>query len=437
MKIVVTGTGYVGLITAVCLAEKGHFVICVEADASKVEKLRNGIPTIHEPRLRRLMRKNRARLRFTTNYVSAYNEARVVFICVGTPQCSDGSANIKNVEQAAVQIAENVRQNCLVVVKSTVPVGTNEKVLELMNKYKHKNIELHIASNPEFLAQGSAVHDTLKASRIVIGTSDKKSSDILRRIYSPFKLPIIETNIRSAEMIKYACNNFLALKISYINEIANLCDIFGANIGDIAFAMGKDPRIGPSFLKAGTGYGGSCFPKDTEALYAQAAKNGYELKTVKAAIEVNKTQRMWSIKKLGEIYPRFEGLKISVLGLAFKPNTDDLREAPSLYVVDELLKRGAKVTVWDREAKKNFYSVYGDYVTYAANVYDAICAADACLILTEWDEIRKLRSTDFVELMAVPVVIDGRNCLNTAKQISGGVKYFSVGRGAPRERRLL
>lgn len=285
MKIAVAGTGYVGLVTGVCLAEHGHNVVCVDVDEEKVAKMSKGISPIYEPGLDDLMIKNMERLTFTTDYASAYKDAEVIFIGVGTPEKKDGSANLTYVYKVAEQIAENAENDCIVVIKSTVPIGTNDKVEAFITEKAKDGISIHIASNPEFLAQGTAVRDTLHASRIVIGAESKYAENILKEVYKDFDAPILVTNRRSAEMIKYASNDFLALKISYVNEIANLCEIVGADINDVTKGMGYDPRIGDKFLNAGIGYGGSCFPKDTKALHWLANFNDYELKTVKAAIE--------------------------------------------------------------------------------------------------------------------------------------------------------
>ena len=347
MNITVAGTGYVGLVTGVCLAEHGHHVTCLDIDEAKIETMKRGHSPIYEPGLEELMRKNRDRLVFTTDYRLAYGGAQVIFIGVGTPEKKDGSANLRYVFQVAKQIAEAARQDCVVVVKSTVPIGTNDRVEELIRREAAPGVRLTVASNPEFLAQGTAVQDTLHASRIVIGAEDENSAQVLRRVYEGFDAPLLVTNRRSAEMIKYASNDFLALKISYINEIANLCETVGADIEDVARGMGYDRRIGGQFLKAGIGYGGSCFPKDTKALSWLASFNDNELKTVKAAIEVNENQKFKLIKKARRYYDDFHGLTVAVLGLTFKAGTDDLREAPSLVSIPILLDDGARVKAWD------------------------------------------------------------------------------------------
>lgn len=299
MKIAVAGTGYVGLVTGVCLASKGHQVTCVDVDEKKVEIMRQGISPIYEPGLDELMQQNMLRLTFTVDYESAYKDAQVIFIGVGTPEKKDGSANLSYVYKVVEQIAESVERECVVVVKSTVPIGTNDKIETYMIEHLKNNVRVHIASNPEFLAQGTAVHDTLHASRIVIGAESDYAKTVLEKVYENFEVPKVITNRRSAEMIKYASNDFLALKISYVNEIANLCEIVGADIEDVTKGMGLDARIGDKFLNSGIGYGGSCFPKDTKALSWLASFNDNEIKTIKAAIEVNENQKFKLIKRHG------------------------------------------------------------------------------------------------------------------------------------------
>ncbi len=329
MKIAVAGTGYVGLVTGVCLASKGHQVTCVDVDEKKVEMMRQGRSPIYEAGLEELMKDSMPCLTFTTDYQTAYKDAEVIFIGVGTPEKKDGSANLSYVYTVAKQIAQSVECDCVVVIKSTVPIGTNDKIEAYIQSCLTKDVTVTVASNPEFLAQGTAVRDTLHAARIVIGVESPEAGEVLQKVYADFDAPKLVTNRRSAEMIKYASNDFLALKISYINEIANLCETVGADIEDVAKGMGYDPRIGNRFLKAGIGYGGSCFPKDTKALSWLASFNDNEIKTIKAAIEVNESQKFKLIKKAKKYYESLEGITVAVLGLTFKPGTDDLREAPS------------------------------------------------------------------------------------------------------------
>lgn len=349
MKIVIAGTGYVGLVSGVCFAERGHNVTCVDIDENKIQAMKNGICPIYEENLQELMVKNynEGRLDYTTDYKTAYKDADAIFIGVGTPEQEDGSANLTYVAKVSRQIAENIEKDCLVVVKSTVPVGTNDKVEQFIKDSLVHNVKVEVASNPEFLSQGHAVRDTLYAKRIVIGTESKNAENTLREIYKSFDLPIVSVDRRSSEMIKYASNNFLALKISYMNDIANLCELVGANIDNVAKGMGYDNRIGSDFLNAGIGFGGSCFPKDTKALRYIANENKYSLKTIEAAVNVNEEQKLKLFKKAKKRLITFDGLKVAVLGLTFKPDTDDLREAPSIKNIDLFLKNGADVYVYD------------------------------------------------------------------------------------------
>lgn len=431
MKIAIIGTGYVGLVAGVCFAEKGHEVICVDVDNKKVEKMKNGICPIYEKGLEELMQKNykEGRLRFTTDYKTAYNKVDAIFIGVGTPENPDGSANLDYIRIVAKQIAENVERNCLVVIKSTVPVGTNDKVEQLINENLVHNVKIEVASNPEFLSQGNAVRDTLQAPRIIIGTESKEAEKILKEIYEPFNLPIVSVSRRTAEMIKYASNDFLALKISYMNDIANLCDLVGANIEDVAKGMSYDSRIGDKFLNAGIGFGGSCFPKDTKALKYLAELNGYKLRTIEAAIEVNKEQKIKLFKKASEKIRNFAGLKIAILGLAFKPNTDDGREAPSIDNIELLLKNGAdNIYAYDPVAEENFKKIYPTQITYVKNPEEALKDSDITFIFTEWNEIKNIKPEVYKRLMKNSLVYDGRNIydLNDMKDI--GVEYYSIGR---------
>ena len=429
MKIAVAGTGYVGLVTGVCLAEHGHNVTCVDVDEAKVEMMKQGHCPIYEDGLEELMAKNRDRLAYTTDYRFAYQDADVIFIGVGTPEKSDGSANLQYIYQVAGQIADSVEKDCVVVIKSTVPIGTNDKIEIWMNQRKRKAVNIWIASNPEFLAQGTAVRDTLHASRIVIGAESDYARKVLQEVYKDFDAPVLTTDRRSAEMIKYASNDFLALKISYINEIANLCEIVGANIEDVSKGMGYDSRIGNKFLNAGIGYGGSCFPKDTKALSWLASFNDYELKTIKAAIEVNEQQKLKLIKKSRKYYEDLNGLTVAVLGLTFKPGTDDLREAPSLVNTPLLVEDGASIKAWDPVGIPNFRKRFGEQnIQYCSNIEEALDNADICFIFTEWEEVKNLDIHRFKARMKNPIVMDGRNCYEPAKMEQAGIIYESIGR---------
>ncbi|MGN0277905.1 MAG: UDP-glucose dehydrogenase family protein [Lachnospiraceae bacterium] len=436
MKIAVAGTGYVGLVAGVCFAEKGHDVTCVDVDESKVQMMRNGVTPIYEEGLEELMQKNNAagRLHYTTDYQSAYKDAEAVFIGVGTPEQPDGSANLSYIATVSRQIAESVERDCLVVVKSTVPVGTNDKVEQFIRDFLVRDVKVEVASNPEFLAQGSAVHDTLHAARIIIGTESKEAEATLKKIYEPFNLPIVSVNRRSAEMIKYACNDFLALKISYMNDIANLCELVGADIDAVAEGMSYDARIGARFLNAGVGYGGSCFPKDTKALKYIAKQHGYTLRTVEAAVDVNAEQKTKLFYKASNRMITFEHLKVAVLGLAFKAGTDDLREAPSLDNVELLLQNGADIYAYDPIAADNFKKKYPEgsnlkgTIHYVQSPEEALQDANICFIFTEWKEIKDIAPETFKQYMKIPLVYDGRNIYGVQDMKNAGIEYYSIGR---------
>ena len=430
MKIAVAGTGYVGLVAGVCFAEKGHNVVCVDVNEEKVKLMKSGKSPIYEQDLEELMVKNyeAGRLDYTTDYKSAYKDADAIFIGVGTPEMPDGSANLSYVATVSRQIAETVEKDCLVVVKSTVPIGTNDKVEQFIKDSLERDVKIEVASNPEFLAQGTAVRDTLQAKRIVIGTESKEAEKLLMEIYEPFNLPIVSVNRRSAEMIKYASNDFLALKISYMNDIANLCEIVGADIQDVAKGMSYDPRIGSNFLNAGVGYGGSCFPKDTKALKYLAKQNGYKLRTVEAAVDVNTEQKTVLYKKASKRLITFNGLKVAVLGLTFKPGTDDLREAPSIDNVELLLKQGAKIYAYDPVGIENFKKLYPNQITYVNKPEEALEKANVCFIFTEWKEIKDIKPDVYKKLMKTPLVYDGRNIYTKNEMKDAGIEYYSIGR---------
>ena len=431
MKIAIAGTGYVGLVTGVCLAEVGHEnVVCLDVDKQKVDLMKDGVSPIYEEHLEELMKKNyeKGRIDYTTNYKDAYKDADIIMIAVGTPERSDGSANLDYIKKVAKQIASSVTKDTLVVIKSTVPIGTNDAIEKFIRENLKNNVRIELASNPEFLSQGTAVMDTLNASRIVIGVESEWAKNILEKVYKPFNQPIVVTNRNSAEMIKYASNDFLALKISFMNDIANLCEIVGANIEDVAKGMSYDERIGSKFLKAGIGYGGSCFPKDTKALHWLASHNGYELKTVKAAIEVNESQKLRLVRKAANLVESFDGMKVAVLGLTFKPGTDDLREAPSIPNIQYLLERGAEVVAYDPVGIENTKNIFKDSIKYTTSIDEAIEDADICFIMTEWKQILNYDISNYKNKMKRPLVFDGRNCytLDTMKDL--GIEYYSIGR---------
>lgn len=435
-KIAVAGTGYVGLVAGVCFADIGHQVTCVDIDENKVKLMESGVSPIYEAGLEEMMRKNYAagRLHYTTDYRAAYKNAEAIFIGVGTPEQPDGSANLSYIATVARQIAENIENDCLVVVKSTVPVGTNDKVEQFIRDFLVHDVKVEVASNPEFLAQGTAVHDTLHAARIVIGTESEWAEQHLREIYSDFNLPIVSVSRRSAEMIKYASNDFLALKISYLNDIANLCELVGADVEDVAKGMSYDCRIGSRFLNAGIGYGGSCFPKDTKALKYLAEKHGYHLRTVEAAVAVNSEQKTKLFQKASDRMITFNHLKVAVLGLTFKPGTDDLREAPSLDNIPLLLQAGADIYAYDPVGIENFRKHYPDgksgkgSIHYVTSVQEALQDANICFIFTEWAEIRDIKPQQYKEWMQTPLVYDGRNIYITDVMKKAGIEYYSIGR---------
>ena len=436
MDIAVAGTGYVGLVAGVCFAEKGHNVTCVDVDEKKVKLMESGVSPIYENDLENLMQKNYAegRLHYTTDYKSAYAHADIIFIGVGTPEMPDGSANLAYIATVTRQIAETIEKDCLVVVKSTVPIGTNDKVEQFINDFLVHDVHVEVAANPEFLAQGTAVRDTLHAARIIIGTESEWAEQKLREVYKDFDLPIVAVSRRSAEMIKYASNDFLALKISYMNDIANLCELVGADIEDVARGMSYDRRIGDRFLNAGIGYGGSCFPKDTKALKYLAAQHGYQLRTIEAAVAVNNEQKTRLFKKASDRIIAFQGLKVAVLGLTFKPGTDDLREAPSLDNIPLLLEAGADIIAFDPVGTENFKKIFKvnekqtGTLAYAKTAAEALQGAHICFVFTEWPEIKELKPQMFKELMQIPLVYDGRNIYDVKAMAEAGVEYYSIGR---------
>ena len=441
MKIAVAGTGYVGLVTGVALAHIGHKVTCVDIDENKIKKMQEGISPIYEEGLEELMHLNKERLTYTTDYKKAYSKADVIFIGVGTPEKEDGSANLTYLYAVLDQIRESVTKDTVVVIKSTVPIGTNDEVEKYLNE-KVSGLKISIVSNPEFLAQGTAVHDTLYATRIVVGVEDDYAKKIMTKLYKPltkepYNVPFLVMDRKSAEMVKYASNDFLALKISYINEIANFCEAIGADISLVTKGMSYDPRIGNKFLNPGIGYGGSCFPKDTKALHFLSKEYGCEMKTLKATIEINKNQKLVLINKLEKVFPNLQGLTIGVLGLTFKPGTDDLREAPSIDNIKYLLKQGVIIKAYDPIGINNFKRILAmdktltnhlNNITYYNNIDDTITNTDACLIMTEWKEIKEYSLENYTKLMKTPYIFDGRNCYSLDNINKYNLYYNSIGR---------
>jgi UDPglucose 6-dehydrogenase len=402
-------------------------ITIIDVNEDKIRMLQRGEPPIYENGLPELLAQCGKTMRFTTDPEEAYCDAEVVMIAVPTPDKRDGSANLSYLFDVCGQIAAHCPRGCLVVNKSTSPVGTGDKIAEYLNEQAGSGL-FQVAANPEFLAQGTAVHDALYPSRIVIGAEDAMAAQMVKMIYARFESEFVITDRRSAEMIKYASNDFLALKISYMNEMANLCEIVGADIETVALGMGLDPRIGKQYLRPGTGYGGSCFPKDTKALHWLAKSHDYELKTIKATIEVNETQKLRLFKKAKKYYKCVKGVKTAVLGLAFKAGTDDLREAPAVDVIGLLAEEGAEVRAWDPAAGGNFARLYPGIAMVCETIDKTIEGAELCLIMTEWDEVKAITPTQFARLMKTPLVIDGRNCYAPDDFVGSGVVYDSIGR---------
>ena len=429
MRIAVAGAGYVGLVTAACLAELGNEVICVDIDEDKIGKLNSGIIPIYEPCLDELVAKNKKekRLGFSSDLKGAIRKSEIIFICVGTPPKENGEADLSYVEDVALTIAEAMDSYKVIVEKSTVPVETGEKVAKSIKNYNVHKADFDVVSNPEFLREGSAVNDFMHPDRIVIGSESEKANKIMKELYSPLKSPVIFTDIKSAEIIKHASNSFLATKISFINAIANICELSGADIEKVAEGMGFDKRIGKAFLNAGIGYGGFCFPKDAEAFIRIAEKLGYDFELLKAVQEINNSQRKHFTKKIEKSLWIVNGKTIGVLGLSFKPNTDDMRFAPSIDIIAELQREGARIKVYDPKAMEKAKSILKN-VVYCSNPYDAAKDSDALVIITEWDEFKNLDFKRIKSLMKHPLIIDGRNIYKPEDVKKESFAYISIGR---------
>ena len=437
-NITIVGTGYVGSVTGACLADFGNYVICVDTDSEKIDSLKKGIIPIFEPGLDLVVERNTSagRLSFTTELASALKECNVVFIAVGTPPSDDGSADLVYVESVARQIGSLIDKYTVIVNKSTVPIGTGRKVTAWITEElgkRNTKIDFDVVSNPEFLREGSAVYDFTHPDRVVIGSESDRARNIMKEVYRSLYLnetPYIETNLESAEMIKYASNAFLAAKITFINEIANLCEKTGANVGDVARAMGKDGRIGPKFLHPGPGYGGSCFPKDTRAL-AKIGRDNNTLQTiVETTIEANENQKIYYAKKIERILGTLEGKTLGILGLSFKPNTDDMRESPALSICEYLANNGAKLRVYDPAAMKEAswrLAPIKESVYFASDEYDAIAGADALVIATEWNQFRNIDLTRVKKLLKSPFFFDLRKIYKQEEIVSAGLKYYGIG----------
>lgn len=432
MKIAIIGTGYVGLVTGVCLSEIGHTVVCLDINEEKVQSMKKGVSPIYEPGLEELMLKNMeaGRLDFTTSHITGLKDADVVYIAVGTPQGEDGSANLSYIYNAARDIGQNITRDAVVVTKSTVPLGTNHKVRELVLANLQGNHCVEVVSNPEFLREGQAIHDSFNGDRIVIGADNEEAANIIEEINKPFNLPILKTSISSAEMIKYAANAFLATKISFINEIANLSEKVGADVSEVAKGMGQDARIGAKFLNAGIGYGGSCFPKDTHALVKISQDHEHNFHLLKSVIEINEQQKTLLVEKAIERFGSLKGKRVALLGLAFKPETDDMREAASISVSKRLVEEGAEVIGYDPIAAENAKKVLPEQVAYAEQIEDAIKQADMVFILTDWKEIVEKALIMSNLFLKNPVIFDGRNCYSLEDAKRYKAEYHSIGRNA-------
>jgi UDPglucose 6-dehydrogenase len=437
MRIVVVGSGYVGLVNAACFAEIGVNVTCIDNNIEKIQQLKKGVVPIYEPGLEDIIKRNveKKRLTFTTELKDGIEGAEVIFVAVGTPPGEDGSADLKHVLAVAEEIGKIINSHVVVVTKSTVPVGTSEKIRKAIQNELNKrkaSVTFDMASNPEFLKEGAAVEDFLKPERIVIGIDREKTGDIMKQLYMPFLLnnhPILFMDIASAEITKYAANAMLATRISFINEIANLCDILGADINQVRKGIGSDSRIGNKFIYPGTGYGGSCFPKDVKALIKTANDIGYELNVMKAVEKANEFQKSVIFNKMVKHFDNnLKNRKIAVWGLSFKPKTDDIREASSLNLIEMLLESGAKVKAYDPAAMNEVKKLLADKIEYAADPYEAVNGADAMALMTEWSEFHRPDFLKMADIMAARVIFDGRNIYDPAELKGLGFKYFGIGR---------
>ena len=431
MKSAVVGTGYGGLVVGACLAETGNDVVCVDVDERKIRGLRRGRVPIYEPGLDELVRRNQTekRLVFSTALSRATRGAQVIFIAVGTPSGADGSADMQHVLTVAGQLARAMNGYTVIAIKSTVPVGTAARVRAIITRATRHPFS--VVSNPEFLKQGSAVEDFLKPNRVVIGADDDSARELMRALYAPFTrtgAPIVTMDCTSAELSKYAANAMLATRVSFMNEIANVCERFGANVDDVRRVVASDRRIGPSFLFPGIGYGGSCFPKDVQALVHSARKDGYRFRILEAVEAVNSSQKRRLFEKMQAVLGPLDGKQIAIWGLAFKPRTDDMRAAPSITMIEALLEAGAKVVAYDPQAQRSARAIFGSRITLAGHSYDALKGADALGILTEWNEFREPDFSRMRSLMRAPVIFDGRNLFDLAQMRAHGFTYYSIGR---------
>jgi UDPglucose 6-dehydrogenase len=431
-NICVAGTGYVGLVTGACLADFGNVVRCVDIDQPKIERLRTSEVPFYEPGLQEVVKRNvdRGRLSFSTDIEQGIEDCTVVFCAVGTPMSREGEADLSYVEMLARSVGEHLNGYKIVVMKSTVPAGTSNLVEDIISETSKTGHPFDVVSNPEFLREGSAIEDFMQPDRIVLGTSTERALKVMREIYRPLiqqDTPVVETDVKTSEMIKYASNAFLATKISFINEIANVCERVGADVSVVARAMGLDDRIGPQFLRAGAGYGGSCFPKDTRALVRTAEAAGYDLKIVAAAIDVNDRQRSHIVELIEDALGGVAGKTIAILGLAFKPDTDDMREAPSIDIAASLFGKGGKIKTYDPVAMDHARVLIKDAV-FCPDVFEAVKGADAAVFVTEWNEFRDIDLEKVKSLLKTPIIVDCRNIYEPGRMRDLGFKYHSVGR---------
>jgi UDPglucose 6-dehydrogenase len=432
MKLTIIGTGYVGLVTGTCFADLGNEVICSDNDEKKIEVLNNGGVPIYEPGLEELVKKNRekGRLSFTTDIEAAVKSSDVIFICVGTPPRDDGSADLTGIEKVSRVVAENMDSYKLIVEKSTVPVETGEWVKNTVETFKKNGSEFDVASNPEFLREGSAIEDFMEPDRVVIGVESKKAEELLKELYEPLDTKIVVTNIKGAEIIKHASNSFLATKISFINAVSNICDRVGADVHAVAEGIGMDSRINKHFLKAGIGFGGSCFPKDLKAFIHISESMGYSFDMLKEVEKINEQQKEVAVGKVAEMLWNLPEKVIGVWGLSFKPNTDDIRCAPSIDIIKKLIDAGARIKAFDPVAMENAKKELGDKIEYCRDAYEAAEGADCIILMTEWNEFKEIDLKRVKDIMNQPAMLDGRNVYDPQKLKNMGFKYAGIGRRA-------
>lgn len=430
MNICIIGSGYVGLVTGACFADLGNRVICIDNNEKKIKKLKSGSIPIYEPGLEEMVKRNSRdkRLSFGSNIKEAVRKSDVIFICVGTPSRENGDADLIYVEHVSKEIALSMPSYRLVVEKSTVPVNTGEWVEHTINVFNKRRIDFDVASNPEFLKEGSAIKDFMHPDRVVIGVKSKKARDILLELYKPLKAPVVVTDIKSAEIIKHASNSFLAVKISFINAVSDICDNVGADVLEVARGMGLDRRIGKDFLNAGIGFGGSCFPKDLAAFIRIAEKTGYDFGMLKEVQKVNEYQKHLLVKKIEGLLWNLSTKTVGILGLSFKPDTDDIRQSPPLAIIAMLKKEGARIKAYDPQAMKNAKSVIKDAVEFCDDVYSVAKDCDCLVVATEWNEFKELDFKKIKKLMRQPIIVDGRNIYEPAEMKKLGFKYVGIGR---------